>query len=362
LLEPIGETVKVVTYERKTPLVVAKQALGNMFTKVQPADCIVCFSKKEIFAITRQLQKRGINPAVIYGSLPPGAKLAQAAKFNDPNDPCNVLVATDAIGMGLNLNIRRIIFRTITRSGKLVPNYAALQIAGRAGRYGTKHEQGVVTTVKPGDLSLLETILAKPVEPIKAVGIAPNFEQIEEFSFHLREPSFLSLLDMFDSICSVSDHFFLCTIPKLKEMATAINDIPLTLKVRHTLCTSPITLKQNKFLVEAFVNIARRFSSGQPLTADWLFEMVGWNPRSVNSLEDLAHLENVYPVLETYLWLSLRYPDMLPDEEIVRDGSIEIDNLIREGMDNVSKLLPDVKQGSSKKRSKRKAETARGSG
>lgn len=32
-----------------------------------------------------------------------GAKLAQAARFNDPNDPCKVMVATDAIGMGLNL-------------------------------------------------------------------------------------------------------------------------------------------------------------------------------------------------------------------------------------------------------------------
>lgn len=43
--------------------------------------------------------------AVIYGSLPPNTKLAQAAKFNDPNNPCKVMVATDAIGMGLNLYV-----------------------------------------------------------------------------------------------------------------------------------------------------------------------------------------------------------------------------------------------------------------
>lgn len=40
---------------------------------------------------------------VIYGGLPPGTKLAQAQKFNDPESSCKVLVATDAIGMGLNL-------------------------------------------------------------------------------------------------------------------------------------------------------------------------------------------------------------------------------------------------------------------
>lgn len=43
--------------------------------------------------------------AVIYGSLPPNTKLAQAAKFNDPNNSCKIMVATDAIGMGLNLYV-----------------------------------------------------------------------------------------------------------------------------------------------------------------------------------------------------------------------------------------------------------------
>jgi ATP-dependent RNA helicase SUPV3L1/SUV3 len=44
-----------------------------------------------------------MEAAVIYGGLPPGTKLAQAQKFNDPNTSCKLLVATDAIGMGLNL-------------------------------------------------------------------------------------------------------------------------------------------------------------------------------------------------------------------------------------------------------------------
>lgn len=46
---------------------------------------------------------RGHEVAVIYGSLPPGTKLAQANKFNDPESSCKVMVATDAIGLGINL-------------------------------------------------------------------------------------------------------------------------------------------------------------------------------------------------------------------------------------------------------------------
>lgn len=65
-----------------------------------------------------------------------------------------VLVATDAVGMGLNLNIRRMIFYSLTKlqlleSGEkemdLISVSQALQIAGRAGRFGTQWETGYVT-------------------------------------------------------------------------------------------------------------------------------------------------------------------------------------------------------------------------
>lgn len=99
--------------------------------------------------------------------MPPGVKIAQSKRFNDSQDPCKILVATDAVGMGLNLSIRRIIFYSLmkpqmkeldesekkTVDDVLTNNYAfqsdnanqrklscistsqALQIAGRAGRY-----------------------------------------------------------------------------------------------------------------------------------------------------------------------------------------------------------------------------------
>ena len=76
---------------------------------------MVAFSKKDLYSVSRELEKRGIDAALIYGSLPPDVKMSQAENFNDPNHPCNVLVATDAIGMGLNLNIQRVIFHSMTK-------------------------------------------------------------------------------------------------------------------------------------------------------------------------------------------------------------------------------------------------------
>lgn len=98
----IGETVNVQQYKRLTDLSLETHALCSL-SNVQPGDCIVCFNKNDIFTVSQSIEKMGKQVAVIYGSLPPGTKLAQAAKFNDVKDPCKILVATNAIGMGLNL-------------------------------------------------------------------------------------------------------------------------------------------------------------------------------------------------------------------------------------------------------------------
>lgn len=75
----------------------------------QDGDCLVCFSVSRLFSIAKRLMKLGLQPTVIYGALPPWTKLNQAKTFNEMGRPLNVMVATDAVGMGLNLNIRRFV-------------------------------------------------------------------------------------------------------------------------------------------------------------------------------------------------------------------------------------------------------------
>ena len=139
----LGEDVEVVEHERKTKLIQEDNAIESL-ENVQAGDCIVCFSKQDIYAVSRGLENMGKECAVIYGSLPPGTKLAMAERFNDSNHPCKVMVATDAIGMGLNLNIRRIIFYSLNKlhlledgnkEMKVISVSQALQIAGRAGMF-----------------------------------------------------------------------------------------------------------------------------------------------------------------------------------------------------------------------------------
>ncbi|MEN2498200.1 MAG: ATP-dependent RNA helicase supv3l1, mitochondrial [Marteilia pararefringens] len=97
-----GDTFTSHKYDRLSQLIIEKNPLANV-SQIRDGDCIVCFSKKYIYKISEILSENKIEHAIIYGTMPPAIKMEQSNKFNDPNSKTKVLVATDAIGMGLNL-------------------------------------------------------------------------------------------------------------------------------------------------------------------------------------------------------------------------------------------------------------------
>lgn len=104
ILKDTGDELIVNRYERLTPLVVQEQSLDGSLSRIQKGDCLVSFSRKDIFALKKRVEEEtGLLCAVAYGKLPPEIRSEQAALFNDPNSGYDVIVASDAIGMGLNL-------------------------------------------------------------------------------------------------------------------------------------------------------------------------------------------------------------------------------------------------------------------
>jgi ATP-dependent RNA helicase SUPV3L1/SUV3 len=114
LLEPMGDKITVHNYDRLTPLVVADTSLDGEYNNVQPGDCIVTFSRSNIFAVKKQIESTaGKKCAVVYGALPPETRADQARDFNDENGRAEVLVASDAVGMGLNLYVQSLHMRVL---------------------------------------------------------------------------------------------------------------------------------------------------------------------------------------------------------------------------------------------------------
>lgn len=99
-----GDTLTVHRYERLTPLRVAEQSLGGDWNKIQPGDCVVTFSRTNVFAAKKAIEgSLGKKCAVVYGALPPETRAEQARDFNEESGRAEILVASDAVGMGLNL-------------------------------------------------------------------------------------------------------------------------------------------------------------------------------------------------------------------------------------------------------------------
>jgi hypothetical protein len=180
---------------------------GN-YSSVRPGDCIVAFSRKEIFAIKAEIEKLTDHKcAVIYGQLPSDIRSEQARLFNELDTGYDVLVASDAIGMGLNLNIGRIIFHTtlkrghqnmVLENGQKAPSVYFVdpsnikQIAGRAGRRSSQYDVGTVTAWQDSDLAYVRAVMQYDIPQIKAAGLFPSIEQIEEFSERLASVSALA--------------------------------------------------------------------------------------------------------------------------------------------------------------------------
>ena len=110
---------------------------SKKISRMQNRSAIVGFSVDNVYAIAEVLRRQKGGAAVVMGALSPRTRNAQVELYQ--NGDVDFLVATDAIGMGLNLDVKHVAFSSLTkfdgrRMRQLQPNELA-QIAGRAGRY-----------------------------------------------------------------------------------------------------------------------------------------------------------------------------------------------------------------------------------
>ena len=104
LAASMGDQLKVHTYKRLSPLETMSTSLQGDLKNLRKGDCVVVFSRVGIHAMKTQIERiTEKRVAIVYGSLPPEVRAQQASLFNDPDNDYDILVASDAIGMGLNL-------------------------------------------------------------------------------------------------------------------------------------------------------------------------------------------------------------------------------------------------------------------
>ena len=137
MIRECEDSYEIIYHERMTPLL-CEDARYSMERDTKKGDALIVFSRSNVHAVAAELHERGFKTSIIYGALPYDVRHDQARLFSEGET--DVVVATDAIGMGMNLPIRRIVFLETDKFDGIVrrplTSEEIKQIAGRAGRYG----------------------------------------------------------------------------------------------------------------------------------------------------------------------------------------------------------------------------------
>ena len=179
LIKDCDDTYEVIRHKRDTELIVEDKKF-NLERDVKKGDALVVFGKKKALAVSAQLLNNNIKTSIIYGSLPYSTRKKQFDRFL--SGETEVIVCTDAIGMGVNLPIKRIVFLETRKydgvSMRKLRVSEIKQIAGRAGRKGI-YDKGYVAATKDIDL-IRDALKAKPKKIEKCyVGIPESLINID---------------------------------------------------------------------------------------------------------------------------------------------------------------------------------------
>jgi len=313
-----GDDFELNRYERFTDLKVSRKSLARhdekagAYKNVQQGDCIVAFSRNDIFAIKREIESMTkYKCCVVYGKLPPETRADQARRFNDPDSGYDILVASDAIGMGLNLNIKRIIFNSIFKFNgeKIVRlNHSEIkQIGGRAGRRNSPYPNGEVLCRDSRDLGYIRRCLTTEIEPIRKAGLLPTEAHIELFSEAMHaynrgkngHPDLHEILRQFSAMATVKGDFFLGRQTEMATIAKRLKNIPIRLRDAYAMCLSPITESSLNLLENFAMKVSQGEVCGLPSRPV---------PKKAKTFGDLTHLCNIYADVDLFMWLQYKFP------------------------------------------------------
>jgi ATP-dependent RNA helicase SUPV3L1/SUV3 len=187
LLNRLVPTASIETRPRMSQLVYAGPA---KLSKLPPRSAVVAFSAAEVYAIAEQIRRRRGGCAVVMGRLSPRTRNAQVALYQDKE--VDFLVATDAIGMGLNMAVDHVAFAGLGKfDGHRPRRLTAAEIAQIAGRAGRGMRDGTFGTTAQ--------CLPLPDDAVAAVE-AHSFDPLEQLCWRNSELDFSAVEALLDSL------------------------------------------------------------------------------------------------------------------------------------------------------------------
>ncbi len=177
---------ELVEHQRLAPIAVSEQHFT--LESLPPSTILVSFSRRGVLDLKMKLERLGRTVSVVYGSLPPEVRRRQADRFAEGET--EICVATDAVGMGLNLPADVVCFYEVEKyDGKndrpLHPSEVH-QIGGRAGRYGMS-KAGLISATNQRDLRLIRQLYEQEPAVLSYARVAPTVDDLNLIPGNLAE-------------------------------------------------------------------------------------------------------------------------------------------------------------------------------
>ena len=328
LAERLEVPLEVHILKRMAPLAMEPSPVRKL-TNLRRGDAVIAFSRREVLMWRDMITEKGLSVATVYGNLSPEVRRAQAERFREGQ--ADIVVGTDALAMGLNMPIARIVMTTAVKYNGVeeeeISAALARQIAGRAGRYGV-HEEGFVAGYDDDTHEVMRSLMKEKIPPVPASGfaVAPSLEQLHRISAVTGETSLVKLLKRFVHNIDVPDGFFYPRITEEQnERAEWLDTLDLTVAEKFMLSLVPISSRvpmlQSAWEHWALALARKKVSRLTPHPEGLLWK-------------NLQEVEDTCRMYSAYAWLGYRQPDFFPSIEeaqrLAREASERVDSLLQQ--------------------------------
>lgn len=326
--ETAGDTLTVHHTKRFTQLAMTPQAISPKALK--PGSIFVVFSRNSVIRWGEYFRQSGHSVAQIYGAMPPEVRREEARRFRAGE--ATILVATDAVAMGLNLPAHTVVIGEAEKyNGRIntaVPKPLIRQIAGRAGRYG-HHDVGHAAGADAAIHRQIQKALNKTDSAIHfpTIFAAPTRTWIDRAMDAAPDIGVHDLLVAWQKTLKGSD-WFTCmdlteTLDKAHILDTLAGSHRLSMAERLQILTAPVDVR------------AGQMQHFRRMVAAILEQRPHHSPACSGTRARTEELESDYKHLSLYCWFHYRYPQIFP----------EIHRATAERERCVQQLIVQIRQG-----------------
>ncbi|WP_149589457.1 helicase-related protein [Tabrizicola flagellatus] len=330
----IAALVPHVTFLKRDRMSTLRYAGSKKISRMPPRSAIVGFSVENVYAIAELIRRQKGGCAVVMGALSPRTRNAQVALYQ--NGDVDYLVATDAIGMGLNLDIKHVAFSATAkfdgrRMRGLYPQELA-QIAGRAGRHTEDGTFGVTGEVRPFDEETVEAIETHRFQPVRKLhwrNESLDFGSAERLIRSLEEPTHNDWLTRARDADDLLALKALSTLPEVQDRLTEPKRVQLLWDVcRIPDFRSSTGPEHTTLLTRIFEFLVGRGLGGGRIPSDWLATAI----RRIDKTEgDIDTLSRRLAYIRTWTYVTQR-KNWVEDESHWREETRAVEDRLSDAL------------------------------